>query len=62
MLQLKKRIEKLEDVMIPDNSVYELDINPESSKWYKVEDGKKIELPHPPIIKGIPIIEVRLVD
>lgn len=62
MLQLKKRIEKLEDKMIPDNSVYVLDIKPESSKWYKMENGEKIELPHPPIIKENVDISVHLVD
>ncbi len=62
---LERRIKKLENKIIPDNSIFILDVKPdpiEPSKWYKVEDGKKIELSRPPVIKGIPDIEVHLIN
>ena len=65
MQQLKKRIEKLENEIIPDNTILVLDVKPdpvEPAKWYKVEDGKKIELSRPPVIKGIPDIKVHLIN
>ena len=63
MLQFKKRIQKLENELIPDNTTLVLEVKPdpvEPAKWYVVEDGEKIKLSRPPVIKGIPDIKVHL--
>ena len=65
MLRFKKRIEKLENEIIQDNTILVLDVKPdpvEPAKWYKVEDGKKIKLSRPPAITGIPDIKVHLIN
>ena len=65
MEQYKKRIAKLENEIIPDNTILVLEVKPDPvdpAKWYKLENGKKTELTRPPLIKGIPEIKVHLIN
>ena len=59
----KKRIAKLERELIPDNTNFILEIKPDPidpAKWYKIEDGNKVQLFRSPVITGTPEIKVQL--